>query len=138
MQIDIYRQPSSDRSTIGELYVNKRFQCYTLEDVVRPNKIQGMTAIPSGSYDVLITFSQRFQRDLPLIADVPRFSGIRIHPGNTDADTEGCILVGTQAGIDVVTNSRAAFDKLFAMMEESDSNGEKITLQIRDGTGMAA
>ena len=77
------------------MYLDGRFGVLHLEDVVRQGeKVPGQTAIPEGIYTVQITFSNRFKRDLPLLLNVPNFEGIRIHPGNTDADTEGCILVG--------------------------------------------
>ncbi len=83
MELRIKRTDFSDQSTIGELSVNGQFECYTLEDKVRPEKIAGKTAIPAGRYEVVISFSQRFQRPLPLLLKVPNFEGIRIHPGNT-------------------------------------------------------
>ena len=81
MELRIKRTDFSDQSTIGELSVNGQFECYTLEDKVRPEKIAGKTAILAGRYEVVISFSQRFQRPLPLLLKVPNFEGIRIHPG---------------------------------------------------------
>jgi hypothetical protein len=105
--------------TIGTLSVDGRTECFTLEDVRRELadrpvsdwKVPGKTAIPEGAYNVVVTPSVRFKRDLPLLENVPGFSGIRIHPGNTAADTEGCILVGAAKGPDQVTHSREAFDR---------------------------
>jgi hypothetical protein len=113
MLIEITRGKSSEKSTQGVLKIDGIFECYTLEDVVRPKKIAGITAIPVGIYKVVITPSNRFKRDLPLLVNVPGFEGVRIHPGNTDADTEGCILVGTSSGKDSIGNSRIAFNQLF-------------------------
>jgi len=87
---------------------------YTLEDrvcelgVACGGKVPGATAIPAGKYRVILDFSQRFQRELPHLLDVPCFQGIRIHAGNTAADTEGCILVGLQRGPDAIYQSRDA------------------------------
>jgi hypothetical protein len=94
VELRLTRKEFTDRSTIGELHVNGVFECFTLEDTVRPVKIKGETAIPEGRYEVVVNFSERFQRPLPLLLNVPNFEGVRIHPGNTDKDTEGCILVG--------------------------------------------
>ena len=92
MELRVERTDFSETSTIGKLYVDDQFECYTLEDKVRPVKIKGKTAIPAGRYEVIVNFSQRFGRMLPLFLNVPNFEGVRIHPGNTAADTEGCIL----------------------------------------------
>jgi len=126
MLIEVKRPPSNDKCTIGKLYVNGVFECDTLEDVVRPKKIAGQTAIPAGEYDVIINMSNRFKRLLPLLVNVPNFDGVRIHAGNTDADTEGCILVGKANGKYSIANSRAAFEKLFAQMQKADSIKIKI------------
>lgn len=133
MKLTLYRTIFGPRSTIGELFLDGGFLCYTLEDVVRPEKIKGETAIPAGLYAVDITYSPRFARMLPLLLAVPDFEGVRIHPGNRPEDTEGCILVGTQAGVDVVTNSRVAFDQLFGLMVHARNSGESIRIEIIDG-----
>jgi hypothetical protein len=121
MKLTLKREPSTTKSTPGKLYVDGVFECYTLEDVVRPSKIYGETAIPAGTYKVIISMSNRFKRLLPLLLNVPNYEGIRIHPGNTDKDTEGCILPGVTRSVDFVGNSRVAFDALFAKMQKADS-----------------
>jgi hypothetical protein len=118
--------------------VDGRTECFTLEDVRREVndrpvsewKVPGKTAIPEGTYNVVVTPSVRFKRDLPLLENVPGFSGIRIHPGNTAADTEGCILVGAAKGPDMVTHSREAFDRLYKRIRESLDCGEKVTIEV--------
>lgn len=121
MKLVLKRQGSTEESTIGELYVDGVLECYTLEDVVRSgSKVYGQTAIPVGTYEVIITMSPRFKRKLPLLVKVPGYEGIRIHPGNTANDTEGCILVGTGHTSNMVTDSRTAFNKLFAKLEKAD------------------
>jgi hypothetical protein len=118
---------------IGTLTVDGVAECFTLEDVVRPAgapKVYGETAIPDGVFSVVVTKSQRFGRDLPLVENVPGFEGIRIHPGNDAGDTDGCILVGRTKGVDFVGESRAAFNALFAKIQTALAAGEKITLEI--------
>jgi hypothetical protein len=114
--------------TVGKLYINGVYECFTLEDPVRETKIHGETAIPYGTYNVIITQSARFKRELPLLLNVKNFVGVRIHAGNTVDQTEGCILTGTMRTKDgKVLNSRIAFDALFKKMKESKT---PITLEI--------
>ena len=90
--------------------------------MIRPSLIAALTASP------------RFKRVLPLLIDVPGFDGIRIHPGNTDKDTEGCLLVGEritiQQGIPFLLNSRAAFDRLMPKLEDAVKRGERIEIEV--------
>jgi hypothetical protein len=129
MELKLVRKELTDACTIGELFVNGVFECYTLEDKVRPVKIKGETAIPTGHYEVIVSFSSRFKKPLPLLVNVPNFDGIRIHPGNTKKDTEGCILVGQKKTKNSVLNSRAAFDVLFQKIEAA-AKTEKIFIEI--------
>jgi len=119
--------------TIGELLLDGDHECWTLEDVMRPDgiKVQDETAIPNGTYRVIITYSNRFQRDLPLVCDVPNFSGIRIHPGNSASQTSGCLLVGAGKTRDSVTDSRAAFDVLFTKIRNAIERGEEVFITYR-------
>lgn len=96
MIVKVIRTFKGTEYTIGKLYIDNQYFCDTLEDVVRKNgeKVYGKTAIPSGMYRVKKTFSPRFKKVLPEILEVPGFSGVRIHSGNTAADTEGCLLLG--------------------------------------------
>ena len=124
-----------DSYTISRLSVDGAPECYVLEDVVRGAgiKVAGQTAIPAGVYSVIVDFSNHFSRDLPHVLDVPMFEGIRIHSGNTDADTEGCLLVGSDwHGGDVIINSRVAFDKLFPKLQAALAAGDTVTLEIQD------
>lgn len=118
--------------TIGSLSVDGDWVCWTLEDVVRAPgvKIAGRTAIPTGRYEVVITPSPRFKRPLPLLVNVPGFVGVRIHPGNTADDTEGCILVGEQRFAKSLGRSRAAFDRLFVQLDMALRQGDRILLEI--------
>lgn len=135
MKLEVIRWSCSVDCTIGELLVDGAHECWTLEDVVRPDgeKIPGETAIPYGTYNLVITFSNRFQRDLPLVEGVPNFTGIRIHPGNTAADTHGCLLVGRGKTASSVTESRLAFDTLFTKIRNAVEHGETISITYRTG-----
>ena len=117
MNLRLIREPSALGTTLGVLFVDGHYECFTLEDELREDKIPGETAIPPGRYRVVITPSQRFQRDMPLLMNVPGFAGVRIHSGNVAADTEGCILVGRDRGVGMVLQSRVAFASLFAKLE---------------------
>jgi hypothetical protein len=118
--------------TIGRLFINGENTCFTLEDVVRPDgvKIYGETAIPEGTYKVIVNYSNRFQTLMPLLLDVPGFSGIRIHKGNTDKDTHGCILLGTNSTGTTITNSKKAYDPVFARIKAAYDAGEEIWITI--------
>lgn len=129
MNLTIVRDRLTAKSSIGTLSIDGVFECFTLEDVVRPVKIKGLTAIPYGAYELIISWSARFGRQLPLLLDVPHFDGIRIHAGNTDADTDGCILVGQTRETDRIGQSKAAFSALFAKLEVATKK-EKIFVNI--------
>lgn len=119
MIIEVRRHPTVKDTTIGEMWIDGKFECYTLEDAIRKEKVYGMTAIPAGTYKVVINMSNRFKRLLPLLIDVPGFEGVRIHPGNSHLNTEGCILVGQSVRPDLqwVFNSKVAFEALFKKMQ---------------------
>jgi len=134
MQLLLNREPSVDDATIGRLFVNGRFFGFTCEDVVRAPgvKIYGETAIPSGTYKVLINKSRRFGKMLPLIVGVENFTGIRIHSGNGSEDTSGCILVGfARQGDNRILTSRAALESLMALLAPAQARGEDISITIQ-------
>lgn len=115
MNIYVVRDDCNETRTLGTMTFPDGYVCQTLEDPVRPagEKIVHETAIPSGTYNVSVTMSQRFGKMLPLISPVPNFSGIRIHSGNTTKDTSGCLLVGTSRGkYDDIVGSRAAMEQV--------------------------
>ena len=112
MEVTLTRIAKRETYTIGRLAINGTYFCDTLEPtwrdigVGRPGrKVMGRTAIPEGRYPLVVTFSPRFKRWLPLLLHVPQFSGIRIHSGNTADDTEGCILPGLNTSRGRVTDS---------------------------------
>lgn len=142
MNITLTRAIFNATCTIGKLKIpSAEFECYVLEDfdrdlyqqtplhdIVRA-KVFGATCIPYGTYEVAITWSNRFKRLMPQIMEVPGFSGIRIHSGNTAEDTEGCLLPGTEFKEDSVRFSRVAYANLFPIMQDACSK-EKVFLTI--------
>jgi hypothetical protein len=126
MKIVVVRDTFTENSTIGKMLIDGAFFCYTLEDTIRDVKIDGETAIPYGSYKVIVNMSNRFKVLMPLLLNVKGFEGVRIHNGNTKVDTHGCILVGATKSKDFIGNSKATFTKLMKKLE-----GQKdITLEI--------
>ncbi len=130
MILELKRMIYTPTTTIGVLRVDFKHECFVCEDLVRragDPKVPGHTAIPEGSYDVVISYSPRFKRDLPLVSPVPGFTGIRIHPGNSADDTEGCLLPGDQLRYDAngtpdgVLMSRGAFNRLFTKLVAAGS-----------------
>lgn len=125
MTLRLIREPSRDDCTHSVLFINGHFECFCLEDVIRERpgqpvetwKILGRTAIPEGRYKIALTMSQRFKRVLPLVVDVPGFSGVRIHPGNEAVDTDGCLLPGSGRAAGRVTGSRIAFEHIFEQLQ---------------------
>ena len=132
MNLILNRQPSNDVCTHGDLFVGDDFECVTLEDIVREVKIPGETAIPAGCYRVVITYSNRFKRELPLLQDVPNFTGVRIHSGNTAADSEGCLLVGKERGPTTVMRSRDALQTLQAKIQKALDYGDPVYINIHN------
>lgn len=136
MELKLNRIFLGSSATIGELYADREHIADTLEDRVRPEgeKVYGKTAIPEGTYEVKLTYSPRFKKILPEILNVPNFSGIRIHSLNKAEESEGCIGVGEWNGKDTnwISNSRKAFNKLFAILQEAGDRGEKITITINN------
>lgn len=112
MKLEVIRKIFNTNNTIGDLYIDGVWFCHTLEDVIRDVKIKDQTAIPYGTYKVILSLSNRFKRILPEILSVPGFVGIRMHNGNTEADTSGCILVGFQSDDKKIWESVKATDAL--------------------------
>lgn len=143
MEIQVNRIARKDGYTIGRMSLNNEYFCDTLEDTDRglkdamqvnevlAKKIKAQTAIPTGKYDVILTFSPRFKRVLPLLLNVKGYEGIRIHAGNTaEKDTEGCLLVGENKIKGQVINSRATLEKLMPVLLECEKRKEKISITI--------
>ena len=133
MKLTLKRLRPDAACTIGRLFVDGTPFCFTLEDYMRPPgspKVPGQTAIPAGTYGVIVTHSPHFDRDLPLLVNVPGFEGVRIHPGNVASDTEGCILVGMDKGADSIGRSRLAFDALFPKIVAALARGELVSIEV--------
>lgn len=133
MEILLQREPSTRQSTPGKLYLDlgeKNFECFTLEDVVRAKKNPSFTAIPAGRYQVKVRPSPRRRgRLVPWLLNVPNFTAVQIHSGNTAADTEGCILVGDiRKNRDRILESRRAFARLLPKIQAE----REVFITIRD------
>ena len=132
MQIRVIREQYRPGCTIGRMFVDGIFECFTLEDGIRTNKVYGETAIPAGNYSLVVNYSPRFNMSLPLLQNVPKFEGVRIHPGNTSANTLGCILVGRNwtPGSEEITASKRAFEPLKQRIVDAIASGEEVQLLV--------
>lgn len=139
MRFDLTRQDFTDKSTIGGMLADGKFLCYMLEPVDRQRNDQGLvapwssymkitkkTAIPRGRYDIIVTKSNRFNTDLPLLLDVPDFECVRIHVGNYPHNTDGCLLPGKVKARDFVGLSAAQMEIFMKLM----STGNKHEIYI--------
>lgn len=134
MELVLHRHYFGEEYTIGRLLVDGTYFCDTLEDRVRDLsqeiKIPGQTAIPAGRYEVIVNYSPRFKRDLPRLLNVPGFTGILIHRGNTPQDTSGCILLGENREKGKVLNSTFYELRLTALLKEAQERGERSFITI--------
>lgn len=147
MKLTLLRQPSIQAATMGKLYIDGVLACHTLEDEVRelPGvpvnewKIKGATAIPAGVYAVTLETSNRFGENTPTINDVPGFSYIRMHAGNTAADTEGCLLLGMRATDHTLIGgtSKPAVELVRNAIIKAQSSHEIITIDISNSEAFA-
>ena len=147
MKISLHRRPSVGGATIGKLHIDDVFACYTLEDEIREAegvsvadwKIKGHTAIPAGKYTVTLEYSNRFGPDTLTINDVPGFKYIRMHAGNTTADTEGCPLLGMQSTeVSLIAGtSRPAVAFVKGDVAQAMRRGEGVTIDIYNPTAQS-
>lgn len=138
MKLEIKRLYKKENYTIGKLYVDGVYFCDTLEDAVRDVKIPNHTAIPEGTYRIILHYiSPKYSKKkaydwcggrLPRLVNVPNFDGILIHAGNTNKDTSGCILVGENKEVGKVLNSMATLKRLYKLMKEN--NDSEISIVI--------
>lgn len=126
----------------GERYGDGTNWCNALEDTdralhanmslseIQSIKIPGETAIPRGVYEVSVTYSPKFRKYMPILLDVPGYSCVRIHSGNTDRDTEGCILLGVNDAVGRVSDSRYWYGRVFALIQYARQRGERVWIEI--------
>lgn len=155
MELLVDRKWKKNTYTIGRLFINGQFFCNTMEDKdrgltqkmslikIKEVKVAALTAIPTGTYTInMNTISPKYSLKswyfsncrggkMPRIENVPGWPGVLIHPGNTAADSEGCILVGKNDVQGMVTNSKATFLNLYNILYNAYKLGEKITITIK-------
>ena len=142
MELRLERKYRNNLYCIDKLYINNKYFSDVLEDPdrgltdsmsleeIKKIKIKGNTCIPYGTYNITITYSPRFKKNLPLLNNVKGFDGIRIHSGNKPQDTEGCLLPGFNKVKGQVIDSRVTTDKLIAQIQQALNKGEKVTITI--------
>lgn len=140
MEVLVDRIFLGERYTIGNLFVNGGYVCDTIEDTVRvlnsiEDKVKDRTAIPKGRYKLVLSKSPRFGRVLPEIVDVPYFAGIRIHAGNTEEDSSGCLVVGENKAKGKVLNSKVTLEKLMKILQPAWDSKEEIWITIIERHG---
>lgn len=153
MELLLSRDYKKDNYTIGRLYINNKLFSNTIEDrdrglsssmnelQIKSLKVYGETAIPIGTYEIdMNTISPKFKDKswakpyggkIPRLLNVKGFSGVLIHPGNTSKDSLGCVLIGLNTKVGIVTNSTEYFHKLMKELLEAKLKGEKITITIK-------
>lgn len=139
MKLLLKRETFSDTSTIGRLFIDGVFFCYVLEDkdrglndsmsliTIKAKKIFGVTAIPQGTYKLILSMSNRFKRLLPEILNVKGYEGVRIHRGNYAGNSLGCLIVGAKKGVDAVFDSTSTEIALVRLLS---SKHEPHTIEI--------
>lgn len=152
MELNLKRKYKDPKYTIGDLYINDKLFCNTIEDTdrglkdsmtltdIKAKKVYGQTAIPTGIYEIdMNTVSPKFKNrswakpyggKLPRLIDVKGFDGVLIHVGNTAEDSLGCILVGKNTVKGEVKESTTTFNKLMTLLLKAHLKGETINLII--------
>ena len=142
MELKLKREVFTDNSTIGSLYVDGVFECYILEDKDRNltdlmplekiagTKVYGKTCIPYGRYEVDWTMSARFKKMMPILLNIKGWTGIRIHAGNSEIDSLGCLLCGRLKLNDRISESTLATNRLYKKIEAAKKQGQRIFITI--------
>lgn len=136
MHLTIVRFKSNTIATIGKLFIDGKFECYTLEDEYRAVKVHGETRIPAGTYRVDLRISPKFTpvygHKMLWIKDVPGFEYVLFHKGNTDKDTMGCVLVGKTFEKDTITQSKLAYDVFYKKVSDEVNSGRPVNVTLVD------
>lgn len=137
MNILMRRFFSNDTDTLGLMFIDSRFACFTLEDAYHEQKIYGKTRIPAGAYLLEVRNSPKFKRPMIYLVDVPNYIDVMIHMGNKSEDTDGCILVGNLCHFnnqqaDMIQESNLALDRIQPVIMEAIKKGDQVVLEIRD------
>jgi hypothetical protein len=136
MKLLLKRFYTSNIDTLGILSINNIFSAFVIEDTKHDIKIPGQTRIPAGTYEIKLTYSPKFGKDMLEILNVPNFSGIRIHTGNVNEDTEGCLLVGNVCrfhndGESRIEDSTLAYSRIFPIITNALKT-EQVFIEIDD------
>ena len=146
MKLTVVRTQFGTDATNGLLFINGIFECYTLEDQYQAVKVMHETCIPEGTYDIKFRktggfhakYSERYKNahyGMLHIQDVPNFTYILIHTGNTDEHTSGCLIVGeTQQDLEIskdgfIGSSTVAYKKMYAKVAGQLLQGKKVTIE---------
>lgn len=137
MTIVLNREKLGEDYTEGRLFIDGQYLCDTLEDKVRQlesgeKKVMHRTAIPAGRYKVVLSYSIHFQQQMPELVNVPYFSHIRIHWGNSTDDTSGCILVGERSSEGKLIRSKVTYKKLMDVVKPVFQRNEEINMEVVD------
>lgn len=152
MELVLKRKWKKDTYTIGQLFIDGKYFCDTVEDTdrgldsgmttkeIESLKVNGATAIPYGRYEITLKVQSPKYKDrkqykpcngyLPRLKNVKGYSGVLIHIGNYPKDTEGCLLVGKNKVKGGVVNSAEWFWKLYDIIKTASENGETIGITI--------
>ena len=149
MKLEVIRFSENRESTLGLLFINGVFVCYTLEDEKRIKKVMGETRIPEGEYKILLRteggfhqrylkrYGKQFHKGMLHVQDVPNFEFILIHTGNTDDHTAGCLLIGDTVNNNSVTDgflgkSGDAYKRIYPEIRDTILQGEEVTIRYKD------
>ena len=136
LELLLERQIIAENYTLGQLYVAGVHFGYTCEDKDRELETGGIkvprcTAIPRGRYRITTSLSNRFKRERPILEDVPGFSGVRCHGGNTHEDTEGCLLIGRVRTNTGVANCAERITALIKLINDTEDNGAQVWITVK-------